>query len=55
MGGRFEYTLTAQWKVWLTGSLQIDLQPPDATGAPPGSGTQTTLSGAFAAGVRARF
>ncbi len=55
LGGRVEYTVTAQWKVWLTGSFQVDLQPPDATGSPPGSGTQTTLSGAFAAGVRARF
>jgi hypothetical protein len=55
VGGRVEYTINAQWKVWVTGSVQFDLQPPDATGAPPGSGTQTTLSGAFAAGVRARF
>lgn len=55
VGGRVEWRIDTQWKVWLTGSVQVDLQPPDALGLPLASGTQSILSGAFAAGVRARF
>ncbi len=55
VGARIQWAFNATWKVWVTGSLQVDLQPPDAVGLPPAAGTQTTLSGAFALGFRARF
>jgi hypothetical protein len=47
--------VNASWKLWVTGSIQLDFQPPFTTGSPLASGTQTTLSGAFAAGFRVRF
>ena len=55
VGARIQWALTPRWKVWVTGSLQVDVQPPDAVGLPNSAGTQTTLSGAFAVGFRTRF
>jgi hypothetical protein len=55
VGARVQWEAAASWKLWVTGSLQVDLQPPFTTGSALASGTQTTLSGAFAVGVRVRF
>lgn len=55
VGVRIQWALSDAWKLWVTGSLQVDLQPPFTTGSPLASGTQTTLSGAFALGFRVRF
>lgn len=55
VGARIQWAIGAAWKVWVTGSLQVDVQPPFSTGLPTASGTQTTLSGAFAVGFRVRF
>lgn len=55
VGVRVQWALSDAWKLWVTGSLQVDLQPPFTTGSPLASGTQTTLSGAFALGFRVRF
>lgn len=55
VGVRVQWALNDAWKLWVTGSLQVDLQPPFTTGSPLASGTQTTLSGAFALGFRVRF
>ncbi len=55
VGARVQWAVNAQWKVWVTGSFQVDVQPPDAVGLPLSAGTQTTLSGAFALGFRVRF
>jgi hypothetical protein len=55
VGARVQWAIGEQWKVWVTGSFQVDIQPPFSTGSPTASGTQTTLSGAFAAGFRVRF
>jgi hypothetical protein len=55
VGARIGWALNAAWKVWVTGSLQVDLQPPFSTGSTLAMGTQSTLSGAFAAGFRVRF
>jgi len=55
VGARVGWSVNASWKVWLTGSVQVDLQPPFSTGSALASGTQSTLSGAFAAGFRVRF
>jgi hypothetical protein len=54
-GARIQWAIGEQWKVWVTGSVQVDLQPPFSTGSTTASGTQTTLSGALAAGFRVRF
>jgi hypothetical protein len=55
VGARVQWALGAAWKVWVTGSVQVDLQPPFSTGSPLAMGTQSTLSGAFATGFRYRF
>ena len=55
VGVRIQWAASEAWKLWVTGSLQVDLQPPFTTGSPLASGTQTTLSGAFAVGFRVRF
>jgi hypothetical protein len=55
VGARVQWAVSTSWKVWVTGSLQVDLQPPFSTGSPLATGTQSTLSGAFAAGFRVRF
>ncbi len=55
VGARIQWELGEWWKVWVTGSVQVDLQPPFSTGSPLATGTQTTISGAFASGVRLRF
>jgi hypothetical protein len=55
VGARVGWAVSASWKLWLTGSIQVDLQPPFSTGSPLANGTQSTLSGAFAAGFRVRF
>ena len=55
VGARIQWAIGEAWKVWVTGSVQVDLQPPFSTGSTLAVGTQTTISGAFAAGVRVRF
>ena len=55
LGARVQWAIGAAWKVWVTGSVQLDLQPPFSTGSPLAMGTQSTISGAFAAGFRYRF
>jgi hypothetical protein len=55
LGARVQWALGAAWKVWVTGSVQLDLQPPFSTGSPLANGTQSTVSGAFAVGFRYRF
>ena len=55
VGARVQWALGAAWKVWVTGSVQVDLQPPFSSGSPLAMGTQSTLSGAFATGFRYRF
>jgi hypothetical protein len=55
VGARIQWAIGELWKVWLTGSVQVDLQPPFSTGSTLAVGTQTTISGAFAAGFRVRF
>ncbi len=55
VGARIQWAFDTHWKVWVTGSFQADVQPPDAVGLPLSAGTQTTLSGAFALGFRVRF
>jgi hypothetical protein len=55
VGARVQWAIAEFWKVWVTGSVQVDLQPPFSTGSTLAVGTQTTVSGAFAAGFRTRF
>jgi hypothetical protein len=55
VGARIQWAIGELWKVWVTGSVQVDLQPPFSTGSPLAVGTQTTVSGAFAGGFRIRF
>jgi hypothetical protein len=55
VGVRIQWAIGEAWKVWVTGSVQVDLQPPFSSGSPLAVGTQTTISGAFASGVRLRF
>ncbi len=54
-GARLQWAIGQWWKVWLTGNVQVDLQPPFSTGSPLAKGTQTLISGALASGFRVAF